>query len=165
MQFRRSILIWFTGLLSSFVCLVELFLYIIMVDKGFLTLSILWRRSYIANPLFQILFQQPASTPQPTSSNICFVQQGIKLTEVWHWWDGFLLVPWFDIVHTNKQHTRADRLTHPYKYILTPPVMCSQQLSVLHWMNNLLILKFYFTDFHSVFAFQKLTCRSHISVG
>ena len=42
--------------------------------------------------------------------------------------------------------------------------MCSQQLSVLiewiigsvlHWINNLLISKIYFT-FHDVFAFQKL---------
>ena len=28
-----------------------------------------------------------------------------------------------------------------YKYILTPPVMSSQQLSVLYWMNDLLIWK------------------------
>ena len=25
-------------------------------------------------------------------------------------------------------HSRASRLTHPYKYIITPPVICSQQL-------------------------------------
>ena len=32
-----------------------------------------------------------------------------------------------------KQQSGANRLTHPYKYILTPPVtMCSQQLCVLH---------------------------------
>ena len=45
----------------------------------------------------------------------------------------FLLVLWFDIIHTNKdiQHTQsAKRLTHPYEYILTPPAMCSQQLLV-----------------------------------
>ena len=62
---------------------------------------------------------------------------------------------------THKQghtaHTGANRLTHPYKYILTPPVMCSQQLSVLHWMNNLPT---------STFTLQvstiSLTCRSHI---
>ena len=34
--------------------------------------------------------------------------------------------------------------------------MGSQQVSVLHWMNNLLISKFHFTEFHIVFAFQKL---------
>ena len=41
--------------------------------------------------------------------------------------------------HTHTQrytaHSGASRLTHPYKYILTPPVMCSQQLSLLQWMN------------------------------
>ena len=43
--------------------------------------------------------------------------------------------------------------------------MCSQQLSVLHLINNLLISKIYFTEFHKVFTFQKLlTCGSHVSV-
>ena len=41
-------------------------------------------------------------------------------------------------------------LTHPY--ISTPPVMCSQQLPLLHWMNNSLISKIYFPQF----TFQKL---------
>ena len=36
-------------------------------------------------------------------------------------------------------HTGTNRMTHIYKYILTPPVLCTQQLPVLHWMNNLLI--------------------------
>lgn len=31
---------------------------------------------------------------------------------------------------------------HTHKYILTPPVMCPQQLPGLHWMNNFLIPKF-----------------------
>ena len=63
-------------------------------------------------------------------------------------------------------HTGANRPTHSYKYILTPSVMCSQQLHVLHRMNNLVISKIYFTEFHSVFGFQKLlTCRSHLSVN
>ena len=44
-----------------------------------------------------------------------------------------------------------------YKYILTPPVMCTQQLLVLPSMDSLLKQKF------PLFAFQKLlTCRSHI---
>ena len=43
--------------------------------------------------------------------------------------------------------------------------MCSQQLCVLHRMNNLMISKYYFTEFHNVFAFQKLlSCRNHISI-
>ena len=49
-------------------------------------------------------------------------------------------------------HSGTDRLTHPQKNILTPPVKCSQQRSVLHWLNNSLIWKMYFTEFHNVFA-------------
>ena len=48
--------------------------------------------------------------------------------------DGFLLVLWFDIAHTtqtNTQHNLGDnRLTHPYKYILTPPVMRSVAICI-----------------------------------
>ena len=33
--------------------------------------------------------------------------------------------------------------------------MCSQQLCVLHWMNDLLISKIDITEFHNVFAAQK----------
>ena len=68
---------------------------------------------------------------------------------------GFLLVLWFDITLTQKQrhtsHSRVNRLTHPYKYKLTPPVMCSQQLHVLQWMNNSFISKM--NAFHNAFAF------------
>ena len=47
------------------------------------------------------------------------------------------------------------------KYILTPPVMYSEQLSVLHW-----IIQWYQKiTFHNVFSFKKiLTCRKYISV-
>ena len=47
--------------------------------------------------------------------------------------------------HTHKYiaDTWANKLTYSYKYILPPPVMCSQQLSVLNWTNNLLISTFY----------------------
>ena len=64
----------------------------------------------------------------------------------------FLLVLWFDITHTNNKHTHiqrhtapseANRLTHPYKFIFASLVMCSQQLSLLHWINNSLISKIY----------------------
>ena len=53
----------------------------------------------------------------------------------------FLLVLWSDITHTQRYtiHAGANRLTHLYEYILTPSVMCSQQLCVLHRLNNLLI--------------------------
>ena len=58
--------------------------------------------------------------------------------------DIVLLVLWFEITHrhTHTGHTRTNRLIHTYKYILTPAVMCTQQLPVLHWMNTLLIQTF-----------------------
>ena len=48
--------------------------------------------------------------------------------------------------HTKRQthivHTATNKLTNTYKYMLTPPVMCTQQVLVLHWMNSLMIQKF-----------------------
>ena len=80
------------------------------------------------------------------------------------WFFGSTVI-WY---HTHKQrhtaHSGANRLTYPYKYILISPFMCSQLLSVLHWINNLLISKIYFTESQNVFGFQKvLTCKSHIN--
>ena len=48
--------------------------------------------------------------------------------------------------YTHKAHStlRGRRLTQPSKYIFTPLAVCSQQLSLLHWMGNLLISKNYF---------------------
>ena len=69
--------------------------------------------------------------------------------------------------HTRRQiaHTDANGLTHPYKYMLTLPVMCSKQLPVLNWMNNFVASKIYILEFHDVFAFEKLlTCKNHKSV-
>ena len=51
----------------------------------------------------------------------------------------FLLVILFDITHTHTHtqrqthtgHTGTNRLTHTYKDILTPPVICTQQLPIL----------------------------------
>ena len=59
---------------------------------------------------------------------VCFKQQGIHLlrSNIWH---GFCLYSnWYN---TNKDTQHTQGLIHPYKYILTPPAMCSQQLSVL----------------------------------
>ena len=60
--------------------------------------------------------------------------------------------------HTKKniQNTQGliDWHTHIniYKYHL----LCAHSSCLLlHWMNNLLILKIYFIEFHNVFAFQK----------
>ena len=71
------------------------------------------------------------------------------------------------ISHTHKQrhktHTGAKWLTHINKYILTQPVLCSQQPSVLHWTNNLLISKIYFRVTQCL-CFSKITHlqKSHI---
>ena len=96
---------------------------------------------------------------------VCFMQQGIKLTEFSSIMLFFNNTPiWY---RTNKDtaHTWTNRLTHPHKYILTWTVMCSHQLSILHWMNKLVISKIHFTEFHNVFAFKKLLfCKYHVSV-
>ena len=66
---------------------------------------------------------------------MCFMQQGIKFTEVWHimWlFTGTLI--WYQTrrqTQTHTAHSGTSRLTHPYKYIFTPPAMCSQQLPLL----------------------------------
>ena len=54
-----------------------------------------------------------------------------------------LLVLWFEIKHLHKhtQDTQGPMKWHIYKCIITSPVMYTQQLPVLHWMNNLLIQK------------------------
>ena len=81
------------------------------------------------------------------------MQQSVKFTYVWliMWFFAGTLI-WYHIrTHTHTQrhmaHWGASRLTHPYKYIFTPAVMCSQQLSLLHWMDNSLISKSYFPQF------------------
>ena len=58
--------------------------------------------------------------------------------------------------HTHKytQQTQGRIDWHPYKYILPTPVMFSQQPFVLHWMNNSLISKVYFSQ---ILFFLKIT--------
>ena len=59
----------------------------------------------------------------------CQVYWGLTRNVVFCWY--------YDTMsHTHKHtahtaHSRASRLTQPYKYIFTPPVMCSQQLPLL----------------------------------
>ena len=62
----------------------------------------------------------------PQGSSGVFYAQGVSL--LMSNTCGVLLVLSVDITHTNKdtQHIGASRLAHPYKYILTPPVMCLQ---------------------------------------
>ena len=62
--------------------------------------------------------------------------------------------------HTQRHNTLRGQCTdtHQHKYIFTPPVMCSQQLSLLHWMNNSLISKIYFPQclfFSKIIDLQK----------
>ena len=107
---------------------------------------------------------------------VCFMQQGIKFTKVWDvmcFFSNTLIwcnTPTHPHCHahtqteTHTKHDPRDWINHT-KYILMPSVMCSQQLSVLHWMNNLETSKIYITEFHNIFAFQTLlTCKSHIYI-
>ena len=76
-------------------------------------------------------------------------------------WCGFC---WYsDLIshtQTGTTHLGASRPAHPCKYIFTPTVTCSQQLSLLHWMIIHWHQKF---TFHNFFSFQRLfTCQSHI---
>ena len=57
-------------------------------------------------------------------------------------------------------HTGTNRLTLTYEYILTPPVMCTQQLPVLQWIINLINL---LCRGPWYLCFSKITSRSHIS--
>ena len=76
---------------------------------------------------------------------------------------------WFDITNTRTQTQRYTTLkgqkndTQPYKYLFTPPVTCSQQLSLLHWMNNSLILNNNFP--HGLF-FSRIIhlCKSYLLI-
>ena len=102
---------------------------------------------------------------------MCFMQQqGVKFTEIWHnfffSFAGTLI--WYH-THTPNTNTKtkthstlrgAIDLTHPYKYILTPPVVCLQQLSALQWKNNSLISKVYSPKY--VFSFQNLLVEVNI---
>ena len=95
-------------------------------------------------------------------TSLCaFMQRGFKFAEVWHiicFFPGTLV--WYHTdTDTKTTHSGANKLTHPCKYILTSPVMCSQQLFVLHWMNNSLISKICFPQ---CFCFLKVTSRSHM---
>ena len=82
---------------------------------------------------------------QLAQKNLAYdIQQGSKFTEVWHIMRYFAsTLIWY---HTHKQRhatpARAKALTEPYKYILKPPVMCSQQLFVFHWISNCWYQKF-----------------------
>ena len=59
------------------------------------------------------------------------MKQEIKFTEGLTRMTWFLLVLLFDITRTNTQDIQGP-IDDAHECILTPPVMCSQQLPVLH---------------------------------
>ena len=75
-------------------------------------------------------------------------KQGVKVPEVWHilWFFTGTQILYQTHTHTHTHartharthtHSGASRLTRPYKYIFTPPVMCSQQLPFyINWFNE-----------------------------
>ena len=65
-----------------------------------------------------------------------------------------MLVLWFDITQRHIEHSGANRMVSPYKYILTTAVMYSQQLCVLHWIGNSLVSNNYFPQY---ICFLKIT--------
>ena len=135
----------------------------------------LWRPPYIAYRTFLKFFPAPLSIV----SNLNPPPQLLFLMPCFFDWIGerarfdvlFHLILWIYkcrilvlstrttllcVLHTYTQRYTArsgtNRLTHPYKYILKTPVVCTQQLSVLHW-----IIHWYqkFT-FRNAFSFKKL---------
>ena len=80
------------------------------------------------------------------------------LTHVAFCWYSDLISQTQTHTQTHTAYSGASRLTHPYKYIFSPTVMCSQQPSLLHWMNNSLISKIYFPQclfFSKIIHLQK----------
>ena len=55
----------------------------------------------------------------------------------------------------HRQDTKGPIEWHTDGYILIPPVICSQQISVLHWMNNSLKAKFTLQSCSKVSLFVK----------
>ena len=83
----------------------------------------------------------------------------LKVRQEWHH-SASTLIWYHKHRQTHTRHTRTNTLTYIYKYMLTPPVTCIQQLPILHWMNNNVKTEWK-TEVHNVFAFQKLlNCRT-----
>ena len=65
--------------------------------------------------------------------DVPFMQQGVKITDFWDiMWFFAGTLTWYHThtsTHTNTQrhttHSVGRRLTQPYKYVFTPPVICS----------------------------------------
>ena len=138
-----------------------------MLSQSYLTFDHSWQR-VLNHPIFKDLppdlklSRLGTFIPAAPCCAVCFMQQGIKFSEGLTWMTRILLVLWFDITYPDKktENTRANRLTHKYKYILTPPTMCKQLRPVLQLMSNLLIKKFTLQRTRCLF-FARITCKSH----
>lgn len=125
--------------------------------------------SHIAYLPFPNFVQRNPGSLVRSTTRILWCVLWNKVSVTWGLFCWFLI--WY---HTNKdtQHTWTNRLTQSYKYILTSPVTCSQQLPVLHWMHNLLLSKIFFTEFHNscffkITDFEKLhiCCLDSVRLG
>ena len=92
-----------------------------------------------------------------------FMQQSLKFTDFWHiiWLFAGTLIWHHKRTYTQWHTARSgdNRLRHPYKYILTSPEMCSQQLSVLQWKFT--DIKNFLSSFYFIFK-NYLPLKSYI---
>ena len=76
--------------------------------------------------------------------DVCFMQQGLKSTEVWHNVIFYLYSDLIPHTHTHTVHSGASRQAHPYEHISTPPPVMMIKW-IIHWYQK--------STFHSVFSF------------
>ena len=127
---------------------------ILLSWQRFPNLLFLWRHTHIAYaPFLKILSNLPPNILLPCflgwicdHATLSFCPMILWITntnllKVWHRWHDFCKYSDF-MSHTDTGHTGTNILTHTCEYILTPPVMYTQQLPVLHCVNNLPMQKF-----------------------
>ena len=71
--------------------------------------------------------------------DVCFMQQGIKFTEVWHMWffTGALIWYYTHPQHSTAQHTQGPVDWHPYKYLYTTYVLTAAIYYINKWLNDI----------------------------
>ena len=76
---------------------------------------------------------------------------------------------WFDTKSTDKhtESTQGPIYLHTHKYILAPPVMCTQKLPVLQWMNNILTQRLMLQRSTTSFLFKSYSLLKviHLLIG
>ena len=116
----------------------------ITLSPAFFVALFLWLNGWSHHIWFVVLlndFMQlclsSLDTVVPEGLTVCFMQQGITFTKIGEKMQIFTSTLILYLSHIYRQrhtaHTGTNRLTYSYKNIYPPPVMCSQQLSVLHW--------------------------------